>query len=35
MTGAVTTTAGQTIKAVAFGADGKFTSDVAEATDNG
>ena len=35
VTGAVTTTAGQTIKAVAFGADGKFTSDVAEDTDEG
>ena len=35
VSGAVTTSTGQTIKAVAFGADGKFTSDVAEATDNG
>ena len=33
--GAVTTEEGQTIRAVAFGADGKFTSDVAEATDDG
>lgn len=31
--GAVTTTAGQTIKVVAFGPDGTYTSDVAEATD--
>ncbi len=31
--GTVSTTAGQTIKAVAFGASGKLTSDVAEATD--
>ena len=35
VSGAVTTEEGQTIRAVAFGADGKFTSDVAEATDDG
>lgn len=33
VTGEITTESGQTIKAVAFGKDGKFTSDVAEATD--
>ena len=31
--GTVTTKAGETIKVVAFGADGKLTSDVAEAKD--
>lgn len=35
VTGEITTEAGQTIRAVAFGKNGKFTSDVAEATDNG
>lgn len=35
VTGEVTTENGQKIRAVAFGADGKFTSDVAEAVDNG
>lgn len=33
--GKVTTTAGQTIRAVAYGAAGKFTSDIAEDTDDG
>lgn len=33
VTGEITTENGQTIKAVAFGKDGKFTSDVAEAKD--
>lgn len=33
VTGEITTESGQTIKAVAFGKDGKFTSDVAEAKD--
>ena len=35
VSGEITMTQGQTIKAVAFGAAGKFTSDVAEATDDG
>ncbi len=35
VSGEITMKQGQTIKAVAFGKAGKFTSDVAEATDNG
>lgn len=35
VSGAVKLTSGQTIRAVAFGANGKFTSDVAEAEDKG